>query len=111
MRTKHDRLGSEAVIIEAPMSFTGSARRVWRVATWWVLRLMDNRDAYWWGALLGTTWVCMVVVALVAIVLAWAVVAVWYFAFGLLVVPWRLIRRGQRKRHAEELRHRELLNA
>jgi hypothetical protein len=41
------------------------------------------------------------------IVLAWAVV-LWYGIFGLLVIPYRVIRRGQRKRKME-LRHRELL--
>lgn len=35
----------------------------------------------------------------------------WYLLFGLLLVPYRIIRRGQRKRRREELRHREMLAA
>jgi hypothetical protein len=33
----------------------------------------------------------------------------WLLFFGIFVVPWRLLRRGQRKRKQEELRHREFL--
>ena len=45
------------------------------------------------------------------IALAWVGVLCWYLIFGLLVVPYRLIRRGQRKRKLEEARHRELMSA
>lgn len=39
----------------------------------------------------------------------WAMIVLWYVVFGLLVVPWRLIRRGQRrdkymKRSMEEIK-------
>jgi hypothetical protein len=46
-----------------------------------------------------------------AIVMAWMTILCWYAMFGLLVVPYRLLRRGQRKRKREELRHRETLAA
>lgn len=39
----------------------------------------------------------------------WSMIAVWYMFFGLLLVPWRLIRRGHRKQKLERARHRELL--
>ena len=43
------------------------------------------------------------------ILMAWAVILWWYLIFGLLLVPYRLIRRGQRKNRRQELRHREML--
>jgi hypothetical protein len=38
----------------------------------------------------------------------WALVAVWYVVFGLLLVPYRLLRRGARKRTKEALQHRQM---
>ena len=35
----------------------------------------------------------------------------WYLLFGLFLVPYRLLRRGARKRKSEALRHREMLGA
>jgi hypothetical protein len=48
-------------------------------------------------------------VGLVLLPVWWPAVAIWYLAFGLLVVPWRLVRRGARRRKVAERRHRELL--
>jgi hypothetical protein len=45
----------------------------------------------------------------ILIVFAWVMVTVWYLTWGLLLVPYRLVRRGARKRKVEALRHRELL--
>ena len=46
---------------------------------------------------------------------AWMFVACWYFViyvlFGLWFIPYRLLRRGSRKRKQEKLRHREVLDA
>ena len=36
-------------------------------------------------------------------------ITVWYLTWGLLLVPYRLVRRSARKRKLEALRHRELL--
>lgn len=87
-------LASENVIINSPMSFAGSAQRIMR---------MRRR----WPALLA--------VAVLLVVLAWVAVAAWYviafFLLGLITVPYRLLRRGARKRKAEALRHREVLAA
>jgi hypothetical protein len=41
----------------------------------------------------------------------WTAIAVWYLTFCLLLVPYRLLRRGARKRKAEALRHREMMGA
>ena len=84
----NEPLASERVIIEAPMSFTGSAKRIWRLS-----------NLAWVRALL-----------VLVILTAWTVVLVWYCTFGLLLVPYRLIRRSSRKQKRDELRHRELVN-
>jgi hypothetical protein len=88
-------LESERVIVQAPMSFTGSARRIWR--------LTPNENPWWHSAL--------VALAVLLVALAWVVVLAWYVLFGLLLVPYRLIRRGSRKSKRDEARHRELLSA
>lgn len=42
---------------------------------------------------------------------AWAFVLGWYLFFGLLIVPYRLIRRSDRNRKRDALQHREVLAA
>jgi hypothetical protein len=54
----------------------------------------------------GSSWRFL---AIVLVILAWAFVTAWYLLWGLLLVPYRLLRRGARKRKAEALRHRELM--
>jgi Domain of unknown function (DUF1707) len=88
------RLASEDVIINAPMSYAGSAQRI--------MRLRRRADG-------GGSLVALTTAALVLIVFAWAMVTVWYLTWGLLLIPYRLLRRGARKRKVEALRHRELL--
>lgn len=66
------------VIVEAPMSYTGSARRIWR----------HKRGLITGTFLLGV------------IAAVWCIVSIWYVLFGLLLVPYRLVRRGQRQRKA-----------
>jgi hypothetical protein len=88
------RLASEDVIINAPMSYAGSAQRIMRL----------RRHANSAGALAAVT-----IVALLLVLSAWAVITVWYLVWGLWLVPYRLLRRGARKRKAEALRHRELM--
>jgi hypothetical protein len=84
-------------VISAPMSFTGSSERVknwfWRekpvwykwVFGWWVVPIIT---LFWWVG-----------------------VFVWGLVFGLLLAPYRLIRRGSRKRKVEAKRHKELMEA
>src|SRR5437763_1034990 len=88
------RLASEDVIINAPLSYAGSAQRIWRIR---------RRAAEGWQA------VAITLLAIFLILLAWAFVTSWYLVWGLWIVPYRLLRRGARKRKAEALRHRELL--
>lgn len=90
------RLASEDVIISAPMSYVGSAQRIMRI----------RRRAHGESELAALT-----TAAVIAVVVAWVFVTVWYLMWGLLLVPYRLHRRGARKRKAESLRHRELLAA
>lgn len=93
--TKPEKLASERVIINAPMSFAGSAQRAFR------LRAETT----------GIARVAATIGVLLLTLVWWAAVVVWYFIFGILLVPYRLLRRGARKRKAEALRHRELLSA
>lgn len=90
------RLASEDVIISAPMSYAGSAQRIWRLRR----RAHTDREL---------TAITTLVILLVVIV--WVLVTVWYLLWGLWLVPYRLLRRGARKRRAEMLRHRELMGA
>jgi hypothetical protein len=88
------RLASEDVIINAPMSFAGSAQRI--------MRIRRRAEGGWKLGLIT-------VLAILLIVMVWALVTAWYVTWGVLLVPYRLTRRGARKRKAEALRHRELM--
>ena len=96
-------LASERVIINAPMSFAGAAQRTWRLLGWLQARSGGN---VWVRRLV---WMPLVIVF--PLLEWWAAIVVWYVIFGLWLVPYRLLRRGARKRKAEALRHRELLGA
>lgn len=95
--TQADRLESEGIVVSAPMSFHGSAARIWKITRY-------GGDSAWAAFGIGA-------LAAILILFAWCTVLCWYVIFGLLLVPYRLIRRGQRKRKLEEARHRELLEA
>jgi hypothetical protein len=97
MATAERRLASEDIVVSAPVSFHGSAARIWRLT-----RLTPDKP--WATVALGTG-------AIILIAFAWTFVLAWYVIFGLLLVPYRLIRRGQRKRKLDEARHREMLSA
>ena len=87
-------LTSADVVVSAPMSFTGSAQRIWHITS----------GRYGWA------YAGMVTLAISSITVAWAAVLTWYLIFGLLLVPYRIIRRGQRKQKLEQIRHQELMN-
>lgn len=91
------RLESERIVVSAPLSFAGSARRIANVG--WTDRTVLVRALLSWLAVP------------VALGVAWVVVACWYLLFGIFVVPFRLVRRGSRKRKRDDLRHREVLDA
>jgi hypothetical protein len=98
-RTSHvnaSKLESEKVVVAAPMSFAGSAARIWKLTG--VHEHPGARVAL--GAL-----------AISLICCAWMVVLSWYVTFGLLLVPYRLVRRGQRTHKRQALMHREQLAA
>jgi hypothetical protein len=88
------RLASEDVIINAPMSYAGSAQRIMR---------MRRRAHVGWAI------VAITVLAVVLVLVAWMLVTAWYLLWGFLLVPYRVLRRGSRKRKAEAMRHRELM--
>ena len=90
------RLPSEDVIVSAPMSYAGSAQRIMRIR-----RLAQNESAL----------AALTAAAVVLVAVAWLFVTVWYLIWGFWLIPYRLLRRGDRKRKAEALRHRELLAA
>jgi len=95
-----DKLASEKVVISAPLSFAGSAQRIWKIT---------DTDNAW------VKWLVLIPIALILIMVVWMFVAMWYFIifglFGLFVIPFRLWTRGSRKRKRENLQHRELLEA
>lgn len=86
------RLGSERIVTQAPMSFTGALKRTRRLFAG------------------GAVWLFWVV-GLPLLLLWWTLIVGWYLCFGLVLVPYRLMRRGQRRRRLEDARHREVLEA
>ena len=94
-----NQLASERVIVSAPLSFIGSAQRIWKITK------VDNLIAK----------VLLIALALGLIAYAWVFVAFWYFImyilFGILFIPYRLLRRSSRKNKRDRLRHREILDA
>ena len=92
------RRKSEDVIINAPMSFAGAAQRAFRL----------RRSTL--GLPAAVAMPVMTVVAVSVACVWWMAVLMWYCCFGLLLVPYRLLRRGSRTRKAEARRHREVLD-
>jgi hypothetical protein len=85
----------------APISsFAGSAERIWP---------LTRHDNPWLRYVLIIPGVVLLIVA------AWLVVAGYYLVmygiFGFLFLPWRIVRRGNRKRKIERTRHEEVLAA
>ena len=90
-------MDSERIVVESPLSFLGSARRIWRVQR---------------GKNPLARWLLLIPLAFVLVACAWVVVAGWYVLFGVLVVPYRvLIGRQRRKRKLADARHREHVTA
>jgi hypothetical protein len=91
-------LPSEQVVVAAPASFVGSTVRLNRAFS-------PSHARAWYGkAAYGTALVLL-------LILAWTGVLAWYLIFGLLLVPYRILRRGARKRQREALRHAEMMAA
>ena len=63
------KMASEKVVVSAPMSFAGSAQRIWK---------LTDQEAV-------AVKVVMTILALTLIPLAWSFVLSWYLCFGLLL--------------------------
>ena len=93
------KLASEQVVVSSPLSFSGSAQRIWKITN------VENPIAKF-------------VLALIAITLimgAWMFVLCWYFVmyvlFGVFFFIFRLFTRSRRRGKRDKLRHREVLDA
>ena len=93
-----ERLPSEQVIMESPLSFEGSAKRIIPAV---------------YGGMPKRRWAVPVapVVVVLVISVTWIGVMLWYVVWGVILIPFRLFRRLQLKQEVDELRHRELLDA
>jgi hypothetical protein len=100
-RAQSERLASEDVIINAPMSFAGAFQRTMR------LRRIGGLNQQRWYVQVFWHWLVLNAILL----FWWTAVICWYAIFGILLLPYRLLRRGARKRKADALRHREMLGA
>ena len=89
------QLQSEKVVVSAPLSFHGSAARIWKLTS----------------QATGGAQAALGALAVVLIALAWTFVLCWYLVWGLWLVPYRMIRRGSRQRKRQALQHRELIAA
>jgi hypothetical protein len=70
------------------------AKRIW---------LMTHAENVW------VKWLLLIPFALTFICLVWGFILIWYCLFGILLIPWRLLRRSDRKKKKRQLQHRELL--
>ena len=91
------------------MSFVGSAARAWKRTK--SGPEYDPAGSFGNKVAVVVIRVAMNLLALSVIALWWAAIVIWYLLFGILVIPWRLLRRGSRKRKREALRHQEILDA
>jgi hypothetical protein len=95
--TNGGKLSKKKLVVSAPMSFNGSylrtANALWHGQPSW----FQLAFGWWMIVLVLSFW--------------WMAIVTWYVFFGILLVPYRLIRRGGRKRTIEQKRHEELLEA
>lgn len=95
-----ERLMSEDVVIAGPLSFSGSAARIWK------LTQADNQLL---------KWLLLMPIALISVFAAWCAVIIWYFIvfglFGILSIPFGLLMRSRRSHKRTTLQHREVLDA
>lgn len=84
---------SRKVVISAPLSFGGSAERIWK-------QLVGMSSDTGTRTLLA-------IAAVFLIALVWCFVLCWYLVWGIVLVPYRRISRGARKRKQEARQHHE----
>jgi hypothetical protein len=87
-------MNSNRIVISAPMSFSGSVQRIFKIVDF------DN---------FLLKWILLIPFALLLTLITWSFVLIWYLIFGFWVIPYRLIRRSQRREKRDRLRHKELL--
>lgn len=90
-------MASKKPVVSAPMSFNGSYLRT--VNALWHGQSSSFQLAFGW-------WMILLVLSF-----WWTAIITWYLVFGILLIPYRLIRRGGRKRTIEQKRHEEMLEA
>jgi len=91
------KMSDKRQVVSAPMSLNGSYLRTVNLL-WFDKSVLFRAAVGWWlAASILFFW--------------WGAVVVWYVLFGLLLVPYRLIRRGGRNRKIAERRHQELIQA
>ena len=79
------------------MSFAGAWGRT--LNTFWHDR--DSSYKLWAGWLL----------VFLVLTMWWSAIFAWYLFFGIFLIPYRMIRRGSRKRKVQNRQHGELLEA
>lgn len=93
------KLESEKVVVSAPLSFSGSALRIWKITN------VESSIAK----------IVLVPLAITLIIGTWMFVLCWYFVmyvlFGVFFFIFRLFTRSRRKNKRNKLRHREMLDA
>jgi uncharacterized membrane-anchored protein len=89
-------MDASRTVVAAPMSFAGAVGRMTNL-------LWHGRPVY--VKVLG------IVLIPLTLTLWFGAIIVWYAAFGLLMAPYRLVRRGSRKRKREGRMHQETLRA
>ena len=93
------QLASEKVVVSAPLSFSGSALRIWKIT---------NAES-------PIAKVVLIPLAIALIAGVWMFVLCWYFImyvlFGVFFFIFRLFTRSRRKNKRDKLRHREVLGA
>jgi uncharacterized membrane-anchored protein len=89
-------MDASRTVVAAPMSFAGSTGR--------------TTNLLWHGRPTAVKVLAVVAVPVILFVW-WSAIVVWYLIFGLLLAPYRLLRRGSRKRKREARMHKETLKA
>lgn len=90
-------VSKKRAVIAAPMSYAGSLGRV-QNGLWHDMPVWYKWAVGWW-------------VVPIIIFMWWIFIFLWYLIFGLLLAPYRLIRRGTRKSKVQARQHQEILEA
>ena len=95
-RSQGESMDASRTVIAAPMSFAGSLGR--------------TTNLLWHDRPVAVKVLAVFAVPMI-VALWWIAIVLWYGALGLLLAPYRLIRRGSRKRKREARMHQETLRA